>query len=291
MRRALVTLAAVCISWGTIPAVAEWSGLPAPAIAFGRVLIAGVGLGGAIWAESKVFGRASGPRPFSVATGRCVTAAVVLAVHWSALFAAYDRASAGVVILIVYLAPVGVAALAPRTLGELVGPRTVAALGLALVGVVLVAAPAMDGAAAGGVALAGLAAATFVALILLSKPLSEIYGGLRLAFLEMVGAVVVLAPLAATASWGAPDRHWAWLLVLGLGHTALGTGIYLGALARVPATSAGILGYLEPVSVVLFSWWLLSERPTLSTLAGGVLILLAAAMTVSRSREVRIVPG
>ena len=289
MRRASLTLAAVCLAWGTIPAVADWSGLPAAVIAFGRVSIAALGLGAAIWVQRRFAADATGPRPFSVAPRRCVAAGAVLAVHWAALFAAYRRASPGAVILIVYLAPVGIAALAPRTLGERVGPRTVAALAFAVAGVVFVAAPA--GAAGAGIVYAGLAAATFVVLILLSKPLSEIYGGLRLTFIEMVGATVFLLPFAAATSWGAVDADWAWLLVLGLGHTALGTAMYLGALARVPATVAGILGYLEPVSVVFFSWWLLSETPRLSMLAGGVLILIAAGLTMNGEREVQRVPG
>ena len=284
MRRALLTLAAVCASWGTIPAVARWSGLPAAAIAFGRVSIAAAGLGLVMLVGRRDRGEPRRPRLLSVSPVLCLAAAAVLAVHWAALFAAYRRAPAGTVILIVYLAPVGVAALAPRTLGERVGPRTLVALGLGVLGVALVVAPALDGAGAAGLALAAAAAATFVALILLSKPLSETYGGFRLAFLEMAGASVLLLPWAATAEWGEPDRDWAWLLVLGLGHTALGTGVYLDALARVPATAAGILGYLEPVSVVLFSWWLLSETPRLATLAGGGLILVAAALTVSRER-------
>lgn len=286
---AAVTLATVCVWWGTIPVVTRWSGLPAAAIAFGRVSIAAVALAVVVGASTRFGAERGRPRLLSVSPGHCAAAAVVLAVHWAALFAAYGRVPAGTVILIVYLAPVGVAALAPRALGERAGSGMVVALGLAVLGVALVAGPAVDGASATGLALSALASVTFVALILLSKPLSEIYGGLRLAFIEMAGAAVVLLPVAAMANWGEPDRRWAWLLVTGLGHTALGTGVYLAALARVPATAAGILGYLEPVSVVLFSWWLLSEEPTLSMMIGGLLILVAAYLTLTRHTTEQVV--
>ena len=56
--------------------------------------------------------RFPGPRLLSVLPWHCVAAAVILAFHWLALFAAYKRAPAGTVILLVYLAPVGIAAVA-----------------------------------------------------------------------------------------------------------------------------------------------------------------------------------
>jgi drug/metabolite transporter (DMT)-like permease len=218
---------------------------------------------------------------------------VILAVHWIALFAAYKRAPAGTVILIVYLAPVGIAALAPKLLGEHVGARTLLALAAAAAGFGLVAGPAVESSSAAGLVLALLAAATFVALVLVSKPLAVIYGGLALAFMEMAGAGLVLVPVAMTVGWGSPHTEWGWLVVLGLVHTALGTGLYLGALGRVPATHVGILGYLEPASVVVCGWLVLGQRPGLATVVGGLLILVAGVLVVGAAvdEEVIVAPG
>ncbi len=285
--RSYVTLAVVCTGWGTIPLIVRSVPLPAAAIVAMRLWVAAIGLGIALWLARR---RVPGPRLFSVLPWHCVAAACILAFHWLALFAAYKRAPAGTVILLVYLAPVGIAAVAPRALGESLGSRTLLALGLATAGFLFVGVPAVRGAQASGVVLGIVAAVLFVALVVVSKPLAEAYGGLRLAFLEMAGAGVVLVPVALRTAWGTPHLTWLWLVLLGLVHTAIGTGLYLAALARVPATHVGILGYLEPASVVVCGWLFLSQRPSVATVAGGVLIAAAGALVV-RSAQLAEVPG
>jgi drug/metabolite transporter (DMT)-like permease len=275
-RRSYMTLAAVCTGWGTIPAVAARTGLPAAPIVAGRVWIASLGLGAVLLAT-----RAPGPRLLSVQPVRCVATGVVLAAHWTAMFAAYERAPASTVIFVIFLAPVGIAALAPRALGERAGARTIVALVVAVGGFALVAGPTARETGAAGLALAAFAGALFVWLVLASKPLAEAYGGLRLTLQQMAIAGVAILPVALRASWGPPRAAWLWLAVLGLAHTAVGTGLYLGALARVPATHTGILGYLEPAGVVLFSWVLSDQVPTAWTVVGGILIVVAGALVIS----------
>jgi drug/metabolite transporter (DMT)-like permease len=285
MRRPYLTLVAVCSGWGTIPLIVRSVHLPSPVIVAVRLWVAAAGLGAVLW-----WRRDAGepfPKLLSVRPRLCVAAAATLAVHWIALFAAYRRAPAGTVILIVYLAPVAVAALAPWALGEAPSRATLGALALAVAGFALVAAPAVGGAGVGGAGAAGLAlavaaAASFVVLVLVSKPLAEVYGGLRLAFMEMSGAGLVMVPVAGATAWGRPTASWLWLVVLGLVHTALGVGAYLGALGRVPATHVAILGYIEPASVVLCAWLFLAQAPTPATLAGGALIGAAGGLVVRR---------
>lgn len=278
MQAARVRLVAVISAWGTIPLIVREVDLPAVAIVFARVGLAALGLGLVIAVAGR--GAARGPRLLSIKPGRCALVATTLAVHWCALFAAYQRAPVGTVLFIVYLAPVGIALLAPSMLGETMHRRTLAALAIALAGFALLAGPAVDAAGADGLALAGVASALFVALVVWSTPLAEAYGGLRLAFLEMAGATIVLLPVAVLADWGRPQPEWAWLLVLGLGHSAIGIAVYLDSLAVVGATATGIAGYIEPASAALFAWLVLHERPGLATVAGGVLIFGAGALVV-----------
>jgi drug/metabolite transporter (DMT)-like permease len=279
VRRPSLVVAGVCTGWGTIPLLVRKLDMSSTAIVAARLWLAAAGLGVGMIATRR-HQLPARPRLLAVEPLRCVGAALALAGHWMALFAAYKRMPAGTVILIVYLAPIGIAGLAPLVLGEPIRRATLTALGLAAVGFGFVAWPAAGGASGTGLSLAVAAAALFVVLVLLSKPLAETYGGLRLAFMEMAGAGMVLIPAALHARWGPPDHSWLWLLVLGLVHTAIGTSLYLAALGRMPATNAAILGYIEPVSVVACGWLFLSQRPSLAMVAGGALIVVAGALVV-----------
>lgn len=288
MRRAQLTLVAVTLSWGYVPViVVRLEELPGLAIAAARVAIAAVGLGLVIALRHWRGLDKAVPRPWSHRPVAACTTGALLAVHWAALFAAYQRAPISTVILIVYLAPVGVAAVAPWALDEHHGTWTLVALAVAVAGLALVVGPGARDAGASGLALAALAAVTFVALVVVSKPLAQFYGGLRTAFIEFSGAAILLVPFAWSARWSALSAtEWRSLLVLGLFHTGLLVAAYLGALARVPATHVGILGYLEPVSAVVLSWHFLEQGIALTTLMGGGLIVAAGVVVVRSASSV-----
>lgn len=305
MRRSSLTLVLVCTGWGTIPLLVRDIDLPPTAVVFARVWIAVAALAAAELVQAR---RPAAPvdRPTTKTTpepsGRVdpdhslptpppaqaarrfrlgvLAAGALLAVHWTAMFAGYQQAPADTVVFVVFLAPVGIALLAPRTLGERLTAATLAALALAIFGFVLVAGPALAPGTVGGLAWAGLSAVTFVGLVLVSKPLAEEVGGLRLNLLEMAVAGVLLVPFALAADWTGLASAWPWLVVLGLVHTGLGVTLYLAALARVPATQVGILGYLEPVSVVVLAWLVLGDAPTPTTALGGALVIVAGTLVV-----------
>jgi drug/metabolite transporter (DMT)-like permease len=299
MRRWYLTLCAVTTGWGTIPVLAREVPLPASLLVAGRLWTASVCLAAIVWwrrrasrkaqastAHAGSRAQASGdPALFSIRPILCLTVGAVLAFHWLALFAAYKRAPAGTVILIVYLAPIGVAILAPVLIGERFGRHTAFALAVATAGFALLAAPTVRAAGATGLAYSLVAAVLFVFLIVLSKPLASAYGGTQLALMEMTVAGLILIPVVAAAHWPAPDRSWLWLVVLGLVHTAIGTGLYLAALARLPATHVGILGYLEPVGVVICAWIFLGQRPAFETVFGGIIVTAAGIGLVIGSRS------
>jgi len=274
-RRAAGSIAAMALLWGSIGVVIRQVDLPAVPIVWGRVVLAAPAL--AWFVARRTPGRWRWrPTRLMVADG------VLLAIHWTTFVAALQRAPIGTVLLITYLAPVGIAALAPVTLHETVSLRIALALGLGVGGVALIALPSIDSSSADGVALAVVTGVVYVGLALLNKRLTADYGGAELALWQVLIAAVLLAPLAATSDWGSPGASWLWLPVLGVLYTAFAFGTYLWALAHVTATRAIVLLYLEPASAIVYGWVLLHERPSLLTGVGGAAIV-GAGMLVLRS--------
>jgi drug/metabolite transporter (DMT)-like permease len=265
---AAVALAAIATSWGFIGLIVRQVDLPSVVIVASRCWLGAtaIGLGLALYCWRT---GTRPPRPRRrVLTSLC---GVVLALHWLFLVSAQQRAPLGTVMLLMYLSPILVAVLAPRVLGEVVPSTTKLALGLAAVGLVFLARPQPG--TGTGVLLAVIAGLLFAAWTLISKAVVADVGGMWLGLSNLGIAGLVLGPWALLAEWGEPQASWSWLLVLGLGMTALLGPLYLVVLDRLPASTASVLLYLEPVSALLLAWLFLGEDPGTLTLVGGALIV------------------
>jgi drug/metabolite transporter (DMT)-like permease len=66
--------------------------------------------------------------------------------------------------------------------------------------------------------------------------------------------------------------------------------LFLGSLKSLRAQTASVIICLEPIYGIAFAWPLLGESPSLRTLMGGSLILLAAVgLTLHSARRARTV--
>ena len=75
------------------------------------------------------------------------------------------------------------------------------------------------------------------------------------------------------------------LLILGVVYTGFAYVLYFGSIALVPAQTAALLGYIDPVVAVLLSVTLLREPMSAPALFGAVLVI--GAMVVSELRPSR----
>jgi drug/metabolite transporter (DMT)-like permease len=280
-RQAALGVVAIAVSWGLIGVLVRWIGLPALVLVPVRCWLATATIGLIAWIRLGWRGAVSRLR--GVSSGVVVTGAI-LAVHWLFLAAAQQRAPIGTVLLLTYIAPVIVAVLAPRLLGEVVAPITYVALALAMAGTLLLARP--SGGDTAGIVLALLAGASYAALTLVSKKVVAGVGGVCLAFVQLGVAAAVLTPFALFSDPGEASWSWGWLLLLAVVLTGLLGPAYLALLDRLPASTIGVLMYLEPCSAVVMAWVFLDEVPTAAMVAGGTLVVAAGIMVVLATSRV-----
>lgn len=258
------------LAWGTIGPLAKQLTLPSRVIVFSRLAL---GL-------LVVFAWLAARKELALVKPRArakllITSGVVLAVHWAALFEAYRRLSVTTTILIVFLGPVLMAVAAPRVLGEHLRARSIGALVVAFAGIVLIAGPGIADVDAAGVLFAFVSATLFAVLMLMGKLLTAHYEPVAITFWQLGVAAVVTAPGLAGANIDQIIRAAPGLLLLGAVFSgALGI-VFFRAMRALQAQELGVLFYLEPAAAVAYSWLLLAERPSATTLAGGGLIIAA----------------
>jgi drug/metabolite transporter (DMT)-like permease len=293
-REAALGVAGIALAWGAIGLFVRWVDLPAVAIVASRCALAALAIGlflGAARLRTRRRHDVERDRwPRRAPWWALVGLGLLLAAHWLFLVGAQQRAPLGTVLLITYLAPVLVTSLAARLLGEAVPGRTYVAALVGLAGVAVLVRPGAGGGVGAGEGLALLAAVSYAAITLGSKRVVGAIGGVRLAFVQLLVAALALAPLALATDWGPARADWWWLVLLGVVMTGLLGSVYLVLLDRLPAATVSVLTYLEPVSAVLVGWVFLDEVPTVTMVAGGVLVVAAGIMVLPRAAQQRAAP-
>jgi drug/metabolite transporter (DMT)-like permease len=96
---------------------------------------------------------------------------------------------------------------------------------------------------------------------------------------------LILLPLAVWqlghSSYRLTGHDLVVTLVLGVVCTAIPYVMYVEGLRRVRVEHVSILGYLEPVSAPFYALLLLGEATTVTTVAGGALIVAAGVLVVA----------
>lgn len=277
-------------AWGVISILVREVPLPALTLVFWRVALAALALGAVLATRAPAARRAA----FRAPSRALVALGVALAFHWCCYFLAVRATSVASANLVTYANPILIALLAPALLGERIPRVTAIALAASILGIVLIGVlgPSRGSGAVrgGGLALAALAAASYAAIVLGLKRYAAAEDPLRIAFWQSAVAAVVLIPAAPLTLGHRLDAlDWGYILLLGVVLTGASGWIFLRAIRAVPATSVGILAYMEPVSAAALAALLLGERSNGAVVAGGALIV-AAGVAVIRARPADTAP-
>jgi drug/metabolite transporter (DMT)-like permease len=273
-------IAGCALSWGFIGIIVRDVDLPAMVIVFFRVGLAS--------ASVILLQLAAGRRDLLRPPPREVIAlGVLLAIHWSLYFAAIKQTSVASAVLITYAAPIFMALLAPVLIREHVPGVSVVALVVSMAGIAAISLAGGTGDEAvrvPGVILAVFAAITYAFLIVLLKRWGAAVHPTTVIVWQEGTAAVVLSPSLLFASYDSIGAtQVGYLLLLGVVLTGVTGVIYVGALKWVPATTAGILAYMEPVSAALLAAAILGEELTPAVIVGGAAIVAAGVVVASRT--------
>jgi drug/metabolite transporter, DME family len=282
--RGLLFIALAAISWGTTGSVtavlvAEAGASPL-VIGLARLWLAAILL-------TALACRVRGPRAIaSTEWWRVVVMGAAMAVFQLAYFTAVTVA--GIVltaVIAICSAPLLITALAVVLLGERFTARTGLALVLGVTGTaLLVAGPQlMATGATGSASGAGLALAAGAAYAVYAVGAKATLG--RVAPVPLAAASFAVAALLLSPAlvWtAAPARQlargWPWLLYLGTVATAGAYALYTTGLRHVPASVAGVVTLLEPLTATALGVLMFGERLERAGVAGAA--LLGAGLTV-----------
>jgi drug/metabolite transporter (DMT)-like permease len=227
------------------------------------------------------------------AAARALGISVALALNLIFYFLAIRYTGVAVAIFLSYLAPVYLAFVAPRILGEKTERIVYVALAIGLAGMALILVPGLllEGVrlSAAGLLCGWAAGVMYAVYLLFAKSLRGLHvRSTAVVFTQSVfTAAVMLVPGLLAVS--AAHYHYTGVdllmsALLGLVTTAFSFSLFMDGLHYVRVQHAGIIAYVEPVSAPLYALVLLGQRPGAWTIAGGALIVAAGILVVLYAR-------
>ena len=203
-------------------------------------------------------------------------------------------AGAGIAGVLVGATPLLTLAVAAFALAEeRATARKLIGLLVGFAGLVVVIAPwrTGGGSAGGELACFGAAVSYAAGFVYVRKFLSPRHlPPMSLAAGQLSMAVVLQAAVSPFLQWGAVSltpRVTVSIVLLGVLSTGLAYVLYFRLIGEVGATTASAVNYLVPIAAVVVGAITLGERLTLTTVAGGVIVLVGMAYAENRLRRPR----
>lgn len=209
-----------------------------------------------------------------------------LGFNWVLLFESYRYTTVATSTLCYYMAPMLIILVSPILLKERLTVRKILCVVAALAGMVCISGilgQEIPGAKELKGVLLGLAAAVLYAcVVLINKQLKGISAYERTVLQLGISAVIMLVYCLVTVPLSTlrlDVMSAVMMVVVGAVHTGLAYYLYFGAIEVVPAQTAAIISYIDPVVAVLISALILAEPMGVVGWIGAVLILGAAAIS------------
>ena len=204
-----------------------------------------------------------------------------LGMSWIFLFEAYTYVGVSVGTLLYYCGPVIVMVLAPILFKERLTFVKLIGFVIVLAGMVFVNSEAfLEGKMSIGIVLGLLAAVMYATMVIFNKK-GQAIQGLENTAIQLVSAfllVTVYSLIKGSFPVSINTESMLPIIILGLVNTGIGCYFYFTSIGKLPVQTVSILGYIEPLSALLFSAILLEENLSPVQLVGAACILGGAAL-------------
>lgn len=217
----------------------------------------------------------------------------LIGVNWLLLFDAYRYTYVSTATLIYYTQPIFLIILSCLFLREELTKRKVIGMLLAIIGMLLVNGVQVGGSdPKHGFILSISSAIIYAFVVFLNKACKSLkkVDGLVLTDVQLFGAALVMGFYTFTNGYNGELTHLdkqsiIVLLILGIVHSALAYYLYFTSMKHIDSQSVAVLGYIDPVSAVLFSFFFLNEKLSILQWIGAALVLGGALYSQIKSQK------
>ena len=287
-RRSILMIVTSMLVFGTIGVFRRYIPVSSAFLAFFRGILGGL----CILAYTGLKKKDKKERiPFRILSGLAVSGALI-GINWILLFEAFSHTTVAVATLCYYMAPTIVMLLSPVLFREKLTGRKAACAAAAVIGMIFVSGVTEGGGSQGsnlrGV-LEGLGAAVFYAAVVIMNKKIRGIDAYRKTTVQLLSAGAVMIPYLLLTNGFSTDGFTpgtvCLLLAVGIVHTGIAYVLYFGSMEGLRVQTVAILSYIDPVSALLFSAFLLRERLTVMNVIGAVLIIGSAVIGEIRKKE------
>ncbi|WP_047985488.1 DMT family transporter [Ornithinibacillus californiensis] len=209
-----------------------------------------------------------------------VFSGVAMGASWIFLFEAYTQIGVSIATLAYYCGPVIVMILSPFLFKEKMTSAKLLGFLAVIIGMLCVNGQAFSqGRISLGLIFGILAAVMYFIMVVFNKKATSIKGLENATCQLFISFITVAIFMSFKQGFTVHimEGNLLPVLILGVVNTGIGCYLYFSSIGHLPVQSVSILGYLEPLSALIFSAAILGETLNLVQIVGAVLILGGAA--------------
>lgn len=268
--------------WGSMGLIVKYIPLPSAQTAFIRGLIGAfflllIGIRQKINIQKIICGK---NKLLLIACG------IALSANWIFLFEAYKHTGIAVATLCYYSAPIFIIILSAVFLKEKIKYIHLICLFTALIGIILISdifiTPPENTDSMLGIIYGIFAAISYASLTVMNKSIKNLEANISTTAQLCIASVILLFYIFLTKDYvfiAFNNQTIVLLLILGVVHTGVAFWLFFSSIIYLKAQSIAVISYIDPLTAIILSAFLLNEKLNFLQILGACFILGSAFMS------------